>query len=389
MAVLANTDQWGTYHVGDRAFCSKLEAIMHSRRANQPIDWRYQHDVFQKYNWTQEPPQSLWDLYSERAHQLRDKYDYIMLMYSGGADSNNVLDAFEQNNIPIDEIRFGYAGEISDPDSLKLDQNREIYHAAIPKARELQKKWPHLKVTIVDMKSIMIDHVARQNDLLHFGNNMAWNPWQRVRFGISMSGDQTWIPNISKDKRVGILWGKDKTNVFKINNKYAVQFFDRQLNGNLELLPDNCQHEYFYWSADSTNIVIKQGHVLKNFFRQADSRPGWFEYNKKYFCKDSSRQWLYNKVEIAGQTVRLNNACYNTLIYPYYEPKIYDVGKLEWQTVSQIVQDTFYHDQNLRKQLNDYLKQSIHWYKDGYMQASSDLQTGPLNYVDRPWFLET
>lgn len=389
MTVLANTDQFGIYYVGDRNFCSKLEAIMHSRLIGQPIVWQYQHDVFQKYNWTQEPLQSLWDLYSQRAHQLREKYDYIMLMYSGGADSNNVLDAFERNNIPIDEIRFGYAGEISDPDSLKLDQNREVYYAAIPKARELQKKWPNLKINVVNMKSIMIDHVSAHNDLIHFGNNMAWNPWQRVRFGISMNNNQDWIPKNSKDKRIGILWGKDKTNVFKINNRYAVQFVDRQLNGNFEVLPDNCNHEYFYWSSDSVDMVIKQGHVLKNFFRQADNNPEWFTQNKKYFCKDSSRQWLYNEVEIANQVIRINNACYNTLIYPYYEPKIYDVGKLEWQTVSQIVKDTFYQDENLRQKLNDYLKQTLYWYKGGHMQTEFDLQTGPLNCVDRPWFLET
>ena len=387
--VLDSTDQWGTYHVGDRSFFSKLEAIMHSRSCGKPIEWKYQHAEFSKHNWTQEPSESLWELYTHRAYQLREKYDYLILLYSGGADSNNVLDVFERNNIPIDEIKMSYVGEISDLKTLNLSANREIYYSALPRAKELQKKWPTLKIEVINGQPAMIASLSGNLDLLHFGKNMSFNLWQRTRVGITMEGDQEWLADVSMNKSIAIIYGKDKTNVFKINNRYAVQFVDRQLNGNFEVLPDNYNHEYFYWSADSTNIVIKQGHVLKNFFRQADSHPNWFEYNKKYFCKDSSRQWLYNKVEIAGQTVRLNNACYNTLIYPYYNPKIYDVGKLEWQTVSQIVQDTFYHDQNLRKQLNDYLKQSIHWYKDGYMQTSSDLQTGPRSYVDRPWFLET
>ena len=76
-------------------------------------------------------------------------------------------------------------------------------------------------------------------------------------------------------------------------------------------------------------------------------------------------------------------------MYPYYDKQVYDVGKLEWQTVSQIVQDTFYHDQNLKQQLNDYLKQLLHWYKDGYMHTNFDLQRGPIICFDQPWFLET
>lgn len=388
MAVLAETDKWGMYYVGNRMFCSKLEAVMHSRSTGQPVHWRFQPDTLKQYDWTQEPTQSLWELYTERAHQLRNRFDYIMLMYSGGADSNNVLDAFERNNIPIDEIRIGYAGNTSDLETLRIDQNRELYYAAIPKARALQKKWPRLKITVANMKSIMIDHVTQQNDMIHFGNNMSWNPWQRVRFGISMLNTKDWLPKISKDNQVCILWGKDKTNVFKVNGRYCVQFIDRQLNANFEPLPDNCSHEYFYWSADSVPMIIKQGHVLKNFFRQADYNAAWFDDNQKYFCRDSGRQWLYNEVEIAGRNIRLNNAFYNTLIYPYYEPKIYDVGKLEWQTVSQSVQSTFYHDPNLRRRLNDYLKQTIHWYKDGYMKKNLSLQQGPLDCIDQPWFLE-
>ena len=38
------------------------------------------------------------------AQQLREKYDYIVLAYSGGADSCNVLNSFLDNGIPIDDI---------------------------------------------------------------------------------------------------------------------------------------------------------------------------------------------------------------------------------------------------------------------------------------------
>ena len=386
--VLDSTDQYGTYHVGDRSFFSKLEAIMHSRSCGKPIEWKYQHAEFSKHNWTQEPSESLWELYTQRAYQLREKYDYLILLYSGGADSNNVLDVFERNNIPIDEIKMSYVGEISDLQTLDLPANREIYYSALPRAKELQKKWPKLKIDVINGQPAMIDSLSGDLDLLHFGKNMSFNLWQRTRVGITMEGNQEWLADVSMNKSIAIIYGKDKTQVSKINNRYAIQFSDSSINGNLETLPDNYHHEYFYWSSEHIKILIKQGHILKKFFREADTNPQWFTENAKYFCKDNSRQWLYAKIDIKNQSIALNNACYNTLMYPYYDKYVYDVGKLEWQTVSQIIQNTFYHDQNLKQRLNDYLKQLFHWYKDGYMLSNFDLQKGPIVYFDQPWFLE-
>lgn len=388
MFQLNSNGQWGTYHVGDRAFFSKLEAVSHSRNIGQPVVWKYQHTAFSKQNWTCEPSQTLWELYSNRAHQLRTKYSYIMLMYSGGADSTNVLDVFERNNIPIDEVRLAYAGEISDPASLHLDPNREIYHAALPRVRRLQHKWPHLKVTVVNMKPLMIDRVCNHAESLHFGTNSAWNPWQGVRFGISMLSDMSWLPQLTHDRQLAILWGKDKTKVVKIKNRYAVQFTDTDLHGNIELLPDNCQHEYFYWTPDSVDIAIKQGHVLKNFFRLADNDPQWFDHNKKFLLQDSSATWLYQKIDIAGRLMSVNNACYNTLVYPYYDPMMVDTGKAEWiKGISPIVVDTFYQDQNLRQTLNQYMKQKMKDYR-GYYDITDRGAFAPTKFVDQPWFLE-
>jgi len=133
--MLVSTDQWGLYHVGDRAFASKLEAIQYQRQCGAPLHWRYQEDQFAQHDWTQEPQETLWDLYTERAHQLRNQYRYIILLYSGGADSENVLQAFERNGIMVDEIRIGYAGDWNNPNSLQTFANLELHHVAIPRAQ--------------------------------------------------------------------------------------------------------------------------------------------------------------------------------------------------------------------------------------------------------------
>jgi len=48
--------------------------------------------------------ESLDFLYALRARQLREKYDYLVLYFSGGADSTNILKTFIDNNIFLDEI---------------------------------------------------------------------------------------------------------------------------------------------------------------------------------------------------------------------------------------------------------------------------------------------
>ena len=62
--------------------------------------------MFSKCDWTTEPEPGvpLSEYYRRRAQQIRDKYDYVVLLYSGGPDSNNILHAFVHNGIKIDEI---------------------------------------------------------------------------------------------------------------------------------------------------------------------------------------------------------------------------------------------------------------------------------------------
>ena len=75
---------------------------MHAKTGIHP-HWDFNESVFSSYDWTVEPNESIADLYRQRAQQLRDKYDYIVLMFSGGADSTTVLRSFLDNDIKLDE----------------------------------------------------------------------------------------------------------------------------------------------------------------------------------------------------------------------------------------------------------------------------------------------
>lgn len=386
---MIDTSQWGVYSVANRYFTSKLEAIQYQRTVKQPLTWNYQEQAFAKWDWTKEPTDSLWELYSRRAHALRQQYDYICLLYSGGADSENVLSAFERNGIMVDEIRIGYAGDCTKATSTKVWSNLELYHVAIPRARALQKKWPKLTITVIDMNELMLKSLDNYtDDNLHFKHNMSWSIWQRQRFGATAEHRNTWSHNMRTAKQVAILWGKDKTFVNNVNGRYAVQFVDRHLNGSLVDLPDNARHEYFYWSPDAAEILIKQGHVIKNFYRMADVVSSWHSDHAKFVQVNKNWRWHYNTTKVGNRLTSINNACYNTLVYPFYDPTIYDVGKLEWQTLSQSMKIMLKSHPNYKSNFDSYIDQCSNFYGSDWATGVDRIAYGPDGVSSKAWFLE-
>src|SRR5262249_28377199 len=90
---------------------------------------------------------SLPDLYRQRAEEIRRDYDYIILTYSGGHDSSNMLETFLYNDIPVDEILT--VGALSRDDRTGSDENHngELYHHVFPTLAKLQ---PRTRITVAD-----------------------------------------------------------------------------------------------------------------------------------------------------------------------------------------------------------------------------------------------
>lgn len=79
------------------------------RRSNlktgiDPLEIQRILSEYDHVDWKTEPTESWKDLLKQRAQQLRDSYDHIVLHFSGGSDSTTVLNAFTENNIHLDEI---------------------------------------------------------------------------------------------------------------------------------------------------------------------------------------------------------------------------------------------------------------------------------------------
>jgi hypothetical protein len=83
----------GYYQVGNQCFTNKYMALNHSSQSDN-FHFDFNNDVFSNCNWSQEPSDDLYEIYRKRAQQLRDRYDNLVLYFSGGVDSTVILMTF-------------------------------------------------------------------------------------------------------------------------------------------------------------------------------------------------------------------------------------------------------------------------------------------------------
>lgn len=312
-------DPLGCYRVGDLKFYSKLEAIeMHTKTGTHP-HWDFNEAVFSSYDWTIEPSEHILELYKQRAEQLREKYDYIVLMYSGGADSQTVLESFIDNDIKLDEIAtyINYDGSDNKNDFL----NSEAFKVSIPKAQELIVQYPWLNHRVIDLTQLTMDKFNLVDTKFNwiYEQNMYISPNNNSRDSLPLKIKE-WADLINAGKKVCILWGKDKPRVQCHDGKFFLKFIDfvddaatvKSIAGEQPYTD-----EFFYWTPDMPKLVIKQGHLIKNYLsRDLVQLP---------FISTERSDLAYR--EINNQKYWLSNHGVHQLIYPKWDISTFSAGK--------------------------------------------------------------
>ena len=92
----------GYYLYNDKMYFTRTDAfddmILNNDCAGT-LRFYYNDHVFTQLNWEIEPNIDISILYKIRAQQIRDKYKYLVLCYSGGHDSTEILWTFLNNKI--------------------------------------------------------------------------------------------------------------------------------------------------------------------------------------------------------------------------------------------------------------------------------------------------
>jgi len=317
--VMNYLDKLGCYRVGDLKFYSKFDALdMHAKTGTHP-HWDFNEAVFSSYDWSAEPKESILELYRKRAQQLRDQYDYIVVMYSGGADSTTALESFLHNGIKVDEVAsYSNFQRTGIRDDLL---NAEIVNVVLPNIEKLQKQYPWLKHRMIDMLEIELDYFKEKTSADFFRvTNMYLNPNASARESLALKIKE-WADIIHSGKKLAIVWGKDKPRVYHENEQWICKFID--------FLDDACTvksiageepytDEFFYWTPDLPEIVIKQAHLIKNYLNSSNvvQLP---------FVSTVSSDLAYKEVD--GKKYWLSNHGVHSIIYPNWDISTYTFGK--------------------------------------------------------------
>ena len=92
------------YSVNDKKFNNNYLAYYESYKTGKAITFHVHEELYDTLDWSKEPVESFELLMDIHAHRLRQKYNYLILNWSGGTDSHTIYNVFKRNNIHIDEI---------------------------------------------------------------------------------------------------------------------------------------------------------------------------------------------------------------------------------------------------------------------------------------------
>jgi hypothetical protein len=273
----------GYYVSNGVEFSSKVDACLYGKTANKPVEWIFHNQEFTKFAWNIEPVETLDQLYDKRARELREKYDYIILSFSGGSDTNNILESFIRQGLHIDEIVTNHITQatksttVLDP-TVKDAWNFAAEHnlQAVPRLKYISEKCPRTKITVLDVSEVVlnsmnvfddVDWVLHRNDHLSIGQLFRYN-----YFHFKEMKNQ-----FDKNLKIGLIVGLDKPKlVIRGDNNFCIYFPDSVVN--ITTINDfnedytNLKTELFYWSKDTLPLLAKQAHTVKN----------WLEVNPKY-----------------------------------------------------------------------------------------------------------
>lgn len=306
-----------------------LETMLLNKDYSSTIKYHFHDDFFSQFDWTVEPNIDLSMLYKLRAQQLRDKYKYIILSFSGGSDSTQILKVFLKHNIFIDEIQITHYKSLVekiDPQIAKTDHEfkhlLEYEFAAIPLLKEVAEKSPNTKITSLDISKFTYDQYV----LGKFNENKAYvDPIaaQRLTGTRLTSLDKVYLHHYNLHIKTPLestcfLRGVDKP-VLKLTPGNILTFTFSDV-GKFFSHKDVLNHytiEDFYWSKDAPLIPIKQSHMIKR--RLEVDENFWNLWCK---CKDSLKKDIDDPTMFMSPA-RMIERLYNRVIYPDYDLRTY------------------------------------------------------------------
>ena len=270
-------------HNSGKVYDNRYDAIIDNIQNRQTVLMYYRDDEYDKINWKIEPNETLKTLYKRRAEQIRNDYDYVVLCYSGGIDSTNMLESFYYNNIHIDEIVS--IGSFSQDQNTKIDENhnKEIYDNVIPNLN---------RFNLPNTKKTVIDYTEYFRDLNNFSLYRDYGDDYYKYVGAYPSITYLFWYDLGKflklKKKSAIVYGAEKPYInISEDGRFCTNLSDSSIAAYSRYGIDGESKLNFYSDPEASDIMRKQLHLIKNFYFKnviAENKmtPGEFFETKNY-----------------------------------------------------------------------------------------------------------
>jgi hypothetical protein len=303
-------DQNGFYQVGERVFYSKTLALIEATKTNQTPRWFFADEKFATVPWATGHCADISEVYRKRARQLREKYDYLILSYSGGSDSFTAFKSFVEEGLLVDEIvvrwpvkatqdRYKVSYEVA-PSNMLSEWDLVIKQDL----KFIEQHYPTVKITIFDW-SDELDSELVENDWYSVNDHL--NPGVFRKYaGVSIQEQQM----IDSGKSVAVIWGIDKPQLRYDNGNVYFYFLDKLVNTRSVDNLNERAIELFYWSADCPEVVHAQARTVYEYFVRNPDQTDLIDWSKD----SSSKKAQYD-------------AIVKSLIYPQWSINTFQAGK--------------------------------------------------------------
>ena len=382
----------GYWSVANKFFFNKAECLKYaSSIKNYRVSYTFMDFAYRTLNWNIEPSETLEELYKLRAQQLRSTYDYLILFYSGGADSTNILNTYMDNGIHLDEVVTCYPisviektiSSFTPTDTDKKNVMFEYTLAAQPKLKELSTRYPNTKITVLDYSTLALDMIITDNLNKVFQAGLAADPYHISHYYVGRE-----MRKISETRSVCAIAGIDKPRLMydMINKKFGCTFHDlNTIFGNFSNESFNGyipKIEYFYYTSSLPTLMQKQCFILKNaFINMGMTNPVTA---KNFLIKIKDNKYLiYNS----------HTSLFRTILYPTWNDSTWQADKDTTNFFYQSNSNWYHTDKFTDKRQRDYYSGQVSELVNGISEVfiERDKVTNRINkltdFITAPiWF---
>lgn len=256
------------YLVGPDIFFSKVEALIAATKANIHPTWHFADHVWDATDWSRDYSLDIRELYYRRARQLREKYDYIVISYSGGSDSRTVLDSFLKQGLKVDEILHAWPIEAT-RGLYTVNNDRDNFLSEYdlvlkPDLEYISQNHPDIKITVDDFSGSMLSEGAEIVDQDWFSVNDFMTPNVFRKYTPVTATESKML---EAGKKTACIWGVEKPQVAYKDGSLYFYFMDKSANTRSVDTVNNRTSEFFFWSADMPELVQQQARLVYQYFK--------------------------------------------------------------------------------------------------------------------------